>query len=91
MGVFLHRQLFERLRLKHAQGRPFDRRSVISKKLRISSLRVLAGMLVEGLSLIWNNPLSFLAFLGFSGTLLAAGMLLYLWAPISGPELTLKR
>jgi len=36
--------------------------------------------LVEAVSLIWNHPLSFVAFQGLSGLLLAAGILLYLWA-----------
>jgi hypothetical protein len=56
---------------------------VISKKLRISGILVIAGLLVEALSLVWNHPLSFVAFLGIGGLLLAAGILLYLWALVS--------
>lgn len=51
-----------------------------SKKLRTSGLLILAGLLVEALSLVWNHPLSFVAFVGLGGLLLAAGMALYLWA-----------
>jgi hypothetical protein len=56
---------------------------VISKKLRISGILVIAGLLVEALSLVWNHPLSLVAFLGIGGLLLAAGILLYLWALVS--------
>ncbi|HLY97734.1 MAG TPA: hypothetical protein VKT33_01585 [Candidatus Angelobacter sp.] len=51
----------------------------IAKKLRAAGLLIIAGLLVEALSLAWNHPLSFVAFLGLGGLLLAAGILLYLW------------
>ena len=36
--------------------------------------------------LVWNHPLSFVAFLGLGGLLLAAGIVLYLWSLVSAPS-----
>ncbi len=58
-------------------------RETLSKKLRIAGILIIVGLVVEGLSLLWNHPLSFVAFLGVGGILLAAGMLLYLWSLVS--------
>ena len=55
----------------------------ISKKLRIAGILIMVGLMVEALSLIWNHPLSFVAFLGISGLLVGAGIVLYLWALVS--------
>ena len=44
---------------------------------------IIAGLAVEGLSLVWNHPLSFVAFLGLGGLLLAAGIVLYLWTLVA--------
>jgi len=55
----------------------------IAKKLRTAGLLIIAGLLVEALSLAWNHPLSFVAFLGLGGLLLAAGILVYLWALVT--------
>jgi hypothetical protein len=38
----------------------------------------LLGLVVEGLSLMWNHPLSFVAFIGIGGLLLAVGIVTYL-------------
>lgn len=56
---------------------------VISKKLRIAGIVIILGLLVEALSLVWNHPLSFVAFVGLGGLLLAVGILFYLWALVS--------
>ncbi|HEV2992630.1 MAG TPA: hypothetical protein VG759_29630 [Candidatus Angelobacter sp.] len=55
----------------------------ISKRLKLSGILIIAGLLVEGVSLLWNHPLSFVVFLGFGGLLLATGIVLYLWALVS--------
>jgi len=57
--------------------------SFITKKLRTAGLLVIAGLIVEALSLVWNHPLSFVAFMGIGGLLMAAGILWYLWALVS--------
>ncbi len=58
----------------------------LSKRLRRSGILIVAGLVVEGLSLVWNHPLSFVAFLGLGGLLLAAGIVLYLWSLVSAPS-----
>jgi len=55
----------------------------ITKKLRTAGALIILGLAVEALSLGWNHPLSFVAFLGLGGLLLACGVLLYLWALVS--------
>lgn len=52
----------------------------ISKRLRTSGILIILGLLVEALSLIWNHPLSFVAFLGIGGFLMFVGIIIYLWA-----------
>jgi hypothetical protein len=55
----------------------------ISKKLRVAGVLIILGLMVEGFSLLWNHPLSFLAFLCVGGVLLALGVLIYLLALVS--------
>ena len=55
----------------------------IAKKLRTSGMMITLGLLAEALSLVWNNPLSFVAFIGVGGLLLAIGVLWYLWTLVS--------
>jgi hypothetical protein len=50
----------------------------ITKKVRIAGVFVLLGLVVEGLSLMWNHLLSFVAFIGIGGLLLAVGIVTYL-------------
>lgn len=55
----------------------------ISKKLRTAGILIILGLLVEAVSLIWNHPLSFVAFMGISGLLFAVGIVVYLLALVS--------
>ena len=55
----------------------------VSKKLRIAGVLIVVGLLVEGLSLGWNHPLSFIAFLGIGGLLMFLGIAIYLIALVS--------
>jgi small-conductance mechanosensitive channel len=55
----------------------------ISKRLRLGGMFIIAGVLVQGLSLAWNHPLSFLAFLGIGGLAVFIGMVVYLAALVS--------
>ncbi len=50
----------------------------ITKKVRIAGVLILLGLVVESLSLMWNHPLSFIAFLSVGGLLLGAGIVVYL-------------
>ena len=53
------------------------------KRLQLSGMLVAAGLLVEVVTLYWAHPLAFLAFILLGGTLVAAGMLLYLYSIVS--------
>jgi len=55
----------------------------ISKRLRLAGLLIALGLVVEGLSLTWNHPLSFVAFLAIGGLLLLLGIVVYLTALVS--------
>lgn len=55
----------------------------ISKKLRIAGILIILGLVVECFSLLWNHPLSFLAFLCIGGFFLVVGVLVYLLALVS--------
>ena len=55
----------------------------ISKKLRIAGILIILGLIIEALSLLWNHPLSFLAFVSVGGMMLVLGVLTYLLALVS--------
>jgi hypothetical protein len=55
----------------------------ISKKLRPAGALIALGLLVEGLSLVWNHPLSFIAFLGAGGLMMFIGIAIYLIALVT--------
>jgi asparagine N-glycosylation enzyme membrane subunit Stt3 len=55
----------------------------ITKRLRLAGMFIIAGVLVQGLSLVWNNPLSFLAFIGIGVLVMFLGIVIYLTALVS--------
>jgi hypothetical protein len=52
----------------------------MTRRLRISGILIILGLLVEALSLIRIHPLSFLGFMFIGGGLLAAGVVTYLYS-----------
>jgi len=52
--------------------------NTIHAKLRLSGIFIVLGLVVQALSLLWNHPLSFIAFITVGGLLLAVGIVLYL-------------
>jgi len=58
----------------------------MAKKLRLAGALVIAGLVVEGVTLWWNHPLSFIAFIGLGGFLMAAGIVIYLFALVTPPK-----
>jgi hypothetical protein len=58
----------------------------MARRLRLAGTLIVAGLVVEGVSLWWNHPLSFVAFLGLGGLLMVVGMLVYLVALVSPPK-----
>jgi hypothetical protein len=57
---------------------------VIERHLRISALCLVAGLLVELITLFSARPTAFLLFVGLGGLLIAAGILLYLFTLLRG-------
>lgn len=55
----------------------------LHRRLRLSGLFIILGLIVQALSLLWNHPLSFIAFVSLGGLLLAIGILLYLLAVVN--------
>ena len=50
----------------------------MSARLRIAGVLILLGLLIEGFTLTWNNPIAFLVFLGIGGLLIVIGIVFYL-------------
>ncbi len=55
----------------------------LHRRLKLSSILVSAGLLVEVLTLFWSHPLTFVAFIVLGGTLVGMGILLYLYSIVS--------
>jgi hypothetical protein len=58
----------------------------MNRRLRISGVLLILGLLVEGITLHWNTAFSFLAFMLVGGALFLAGVLIYLYSLISAGE-----
>jgi len=57
----------------------------MTARLRIASVLVFIGHLIEGFTLMWNNPIAFLVFLGIGGLLMFIGIVFYLLSLVSPP------
>jgi hypothetical protein len=55
----------------------------IERRLRIAEGMIIAGLLVELVSLRWLHPTPFLAFIVFGGALIGIGILFYLYSLVS--------
>jgi hypothetical protein len=55
----------------------------LQRRLKLSSILISAGLVVEVVTLFWSHPLTFIAFLLLGGTLVTMGVLLYLYALVS--------
>lgn len=53
------------------------------RKLRISGVLVILGLVVEALSLLWNTAFSFMSFIVIGGLFFASGILLFLYSLVS--------
>jgi hypothetical protein len=58
----------------------------VNSKLRFSGGLIAFGLLVQALSLLWNHPLSFIAFVTIGGLLVAGGIVLYLFTLVNIPS-----
>ena len=57
----------------------------IHARLRLAGVLIMVGLVVQAVSLLWNHPLSFIAFVSIGGLLLAIGIILYLLALLNIP------
>ena len=55
------------------------------RRLRIAGTLIIAGLIVEALSLIRAHPLSFVAFMFIGGACLVLGVGLYLYSIVTAP------
>ena len=55
-------------------------------KLRISGAFIILGLMVQALSLLWNHPLSFIAFVILGGLFQVIGIALYLLTLVNMAE-----
>lgn len=59
---------------------------MILRTLRISGILLIGGLVVEALSLCWNNAFSFMSFAVVGGLFFASGMLLFLYSLVSNND-----
>lgn len=61
-----------------------QKESSLHRKLKIAGYLLLAGLAVEGITLNWSHPTSFLLFLIVGGVLIFAGIIIYLVEIVTG-------
>ena len=54
--------------------------------LRVSGVLLLMGLCTEAISLFWVHPIAFILYFVIGGTLLAAGVLLFLYSLVLFPR-----
>jgi hypothetical protein len=54
--------------------------NAFDRKLQISGMILIVGLVVEGLCLLSGSPIGFILFVGVGGLLIAIGMLHYLYS-----------
>ena len=57
--------------------------SPLQRKLNTAAYLLIAGLAIEGVTLIWAHPTSFLLFSGLGGILVLAGIARYLTAIVT--------
>ncbi|HEX6767887.1 MAG TPA: hypothetical protein VF208_00950 [Candidatus Binatia bacterium] len=60
-----------------------DRATRLQRKLKTAAWLLIAGLAVEGISLHWAHPTSFMLFIILGGVFVLAGIALYLIAIVS--------
>lgn len=63
---------------ENAAGPRMDRR------IRVSAILLIIGLLVEAISLRWAHPTAFLVFVFIGGAFMAAGGLIFLYSLVEG-------
>jgi len=60
-----------------------EKSSRLQRKLKIAAYLLIAGLAVEGISLHWAHPTSFLLFISLGGVLVVTGIAIYLIAIVT--------
>jgi hypothetical protein len=55
----------------------------LHRRLKTSGILISGGLLLEVATLYWSHPLTFVAFIVLGGSLVGAGILLYLYSIVS--------
>jgi hypothetical protein len=55
----------------------------IDRRLRISGILVILGLLIEAVCLMWSRPIAFVVLVVFGGALIGIGVLFFLYSLIS--------
>lgn len=55
----------------------------MDRRLRISGILLIAGLLVEALCLMWSRPIAFVVFACVGGALVGLGILFFLYSLVS--------
>ena len=55
----------------------------IERRIRLAGILLIAGLLVELITLQWSHPTAFLFFLMLGGALMALGIAIYLFSLVS--------
>jgi hypothetical protein len=55
----------------------------MSRRLRISGILVMAGLMVEALCLMWSRPIAFVILACVGGALIGLGVLFFLYSLVS--------
>jgi hypothetical protein len=58
----------------------------LERRLQLSGILLILGLLVEAVCLLWTRPIAFVVFLGLGGLLLGLGIVLYLFSLVSGNQ-----
>jgi len=56
----------------------------MSRRLRISGIFVIVGLLVEAICLVWSKPIAFVVLVCIGGALIGIGILFFLYSLVSG-------
>jgi len=79
----------------HYQASPNDRAcgtaERMERRLRVSGILIILGLIIEAFSLIWVHALSFIVFALIGGALIALGILTYLYSLVSAPQSPLAK
>lgn len=57
--------------------------NTIERRLQVSGILLILGLVVEGLTLLGHGPIAFILFVCLGGTLFAAGIFLFLYALVA--------